>query len=486
MVASRQSGPTLFHSNQALIHWQLILLLGLAFIRGLIYLSIFPPWVAPDEPAHFEAVRIIGQKQQLPSRDYYQSNPINPELSASFQTFRMWELLERVTPTELLQRRRLNDVPFIHYPYPGKWVYAETYPLLPHQLLSFISGLVAPFDIAAELYILRLVSVTLSMLVTLLAWLITRRVFPDQPQFWLAIPAFILFLPMHTHIFASLNTDVFAITLTSFLLLLLISFFDQGLSAPKVVLVIILLALALFTKRTIVFTFLWVGFTGILYLGYRRNWPLKRMLIIGLVTLACLGLGLWLVISNAHLLTNSAITLFNMNIGGNLPVDHLFFQNLSAPELLRIYIRSGLFAFITFWGNFGGANINIPWAWAWALMLGSSLIICGALFYIMNQFRHPERTGGNQQLILIVFISGVGLSLLNAFFPVLVSGPTWGPPARYFFPVIIPVATFFFLGIWQLFPAKYRQTYLLPIWLAGLISYDLLVLTQVLIPYLYG
>jgi hypothetical protein len=442
--------------------------------------------VAPDEPAHFEAIRIIGQEQQLPSLNYYESRPINPELSASFKTFRMWELLERATPTELLRRHQPTDISFVDYPYPGKWVYAETYPLLPHRLLSAISGWAAPFDIAAELYILRLVSVALSMIVTLLAWLITRRVFPDQPQFWLAIPAFVLFLPMHTHIFASLNTDIFAITLTSFLLLLLISFFDQGVSAPKVGLVILLLALALFTKRTIVFTFLWVGLTGILYLGYRRNWPLKRMLAIGLITLACLGLALWLVIINADLLANSTITLFNMNIGKNLPVNHLFFRDLSTLELFRIYIRSGLFAFITFWGTFGGANINIPWPWAWGLMLGSGLIICGALLYIIKLFRQPEQTSRYQQLIIMIFITSIGLSLLNAFFPVLVSGPTWGPPARYFFPVIIPIATFFFLGAWQLFPVKYRPAYLLPIWLMGLIGYDTLVMTQVLIPFLYG
>jgi hypothetical protein len=471
-------------TKRSIIFWQLVILIGLTLTRGVIYLSVFPPWVAPDEPAHFEAIRILGQEQQIPSYSYYASKPVNVELSQSFQMFRMWELLERPTPA--IDNNDLSHISFINYPYPGRLIYADTYPILPHMLLAPISRLAASFDIATELYLLRFVSVALAIVVTLLAWLITRRVFPDQPQFWLAIPAFIIFLPMHTHIFASLNTDVFAIVLASILLLLLVSFFDQGASIFKIIWVACLLLLALFIKRTIIFTFLWVGIVAILYLGYRRNWPLKRVILIGSIILTCLGVGLWLVIINSYLLADSLITLFNMNIGKSLPFFYLLNQNLSSSEIITIYIKSGLFAFITFWGDFGGANINIPWPWAWGLMLLSGLIILGACLYTFDLFRNNEKMHGHRQIIFIIFIAGIILSLSNAFFPILVSGPTWGPPARYFFPVIIPIATFFFLGVWQLFPANYRQSYLLPLWLLGLVSYDALVMTQVLIPFLYG
>ncbi len=39
----------------------LLLLIGLTVVRGLFYLSIFPPFLAPDESAHFEAICLLGQ-----------------------------------------------------------------------------------------------------------------------------------------------------------------------------------------------------------------------------------------------------------------------------------------------------------------------------------------------------------------------------------------------------------------------------------------
>jgi hypothetical protein len=113
-------------------------------------------------------------------------------------------------------------------------------------------------------------------------------------------------------------------------------------------------------------------------------------------------------------------------------------------------------------------------------------IILGAGIYLIRAFRKFAGSNRYQRNVFIIFITAIALSLVSAFFPVLVAGPSWGPPARYFFPVIIPIATFFFLGARQLCPAKYRHTYLLPVWLVSLIAYDTLVISKVLIPFLYG
>jgi hypothetical protein len=373
-------------------------------------------------------------------------------------------------------------VSFIDYPYPGKLVYADTYPILPHLLLSPLSRLAAPFDIAAELYFLRFISIIFAVLVVIIAWAVIRRTFPDQPQFWLAIPAFIIFLPMHTHVFASLNTDVFAILLASMLLLALISCFDQTVSKSRIILIVTLLFLALFIKRTVIFTFLWAVVAAVLSLGYHRHWPMKRIAKISLMASAFIAAILGFVITNSQLLAGSFINLFNMNIGRGFTFSFLA-RYASITEIIVVYIKSGLFAFITFWGDFGGANINIPWPWAWGLMVLCGLILLGALVYLFNNL---AGIGQYQRNILFLFIAGILLSLANAFFPVLVAGPTWGPPARYFFPVIIPIATFFFLGTRQLFPARYRPTYFLPIWLIALVTYDTLVIGVILLPFLYG
>ena len=473
------------HQNSWSI-WQLGILIVLALTRGLLYLSLFPPWVAPDEPAHFEAVRILGQERRLPFAAYYESNPVNPELSASFVTFRMWELLERPTPAQWLQAGNAATIPFSDYPYPGSLVTANSYPLLPHLVLSPFSNWIRNYDIVTELYLLRLISVLFSVAVIVIAWFITRRVFPHQPQFWLAIPAFIVFLPMYTHIFASVNSDVFAVLLSSILLLVMISFFDSGASIIKIVLVIFLVGLAVLTKRTVVFVVLWVGLTAILYWGNRRRWPAKRVITLCLVITGAVGLVIAWVIVRPDILSNTMVTMFNIHLADAPAFTSFIYQGLTPTAIAKVYVQSGLFAFITFWGNFGGATTNIPWSWAYGLMIFCGLVITGAAIYLYKFFRQTKYTGTFQGYVFIIFLIGVTLSLLNSFIPVLVAGPRWGPAARYFFPVIIPIATLFFLGVWQLFPAKYRQFYLLPLWLAALIAYDALAVTQVIIPFLYG
>lgn len=472
-----------FSPKAASLSWQLVILIALALVRGLIYLSLFPPWVAPDEPAHFEVIRIIGQEGQIPLRSYYQSTAMNPELSQSFQTFRMWELLERPTPTDDGLNSRGAQFSFIFYPYPGKLIYADSHPILPYLLLAPISNLSRTADIATELYILRLVSVLFVLIVIAIAWLITKRIFPNQPQFWLAIPAFIVFLPMHTHIFASVNTDVFAVLLTSILLFVLVSLFDTGASKTKIAVIAALVFLAFFTKRTVVFTALWAGVMVIFYVGYCRHWSLKKIILISSAGLLFFGAGLGLIILFPELLASAGITLFNMNFAQQLP---FALRGLPLSAIVEVYAKSALFALITFWGNFGGATTNIPWSWAWGLLALSVVLIWGAGVYIFRAFQKPGNANRFQRNVFIIFISGTILSLLNAFFPVLTAGPTWGPPARYFFPIIIPIATFFYLGAWQLCPPKYRQTHLLAVWLAALVAYDTLVIVRVLLPFLYG
>ena len=172
-----------------------------------------------------------------------------------------------------------------------------------------------------------------------------------------------------------------------------------------------------------------------------------------------------------------------MNFGQQIP---FALRGLPISEIVEIYAKSGLFALIAFWGNFGGATTNIPWSWAWGLLVLSIVLIFGAGVYIFRAFQKPDSAGDFQRNVFIIFITGTVLSLLNAFFPVLSAGPAWGPPARYFFPVIIPIATFFYLGAWQLCPVKYRQTHLLTVWLAALVAYDTLVVIRVLLPFLYG
>ncbi len=479
------SAPAAFSRRAA--RWQLVILLALALVRGLIYLSVFPPWLAPDEPAHFEAIRIYNLVGTPPTEEYYRATPVDPNFAQSMKTFRLWEFSERVTPSQPLDSIRTNLFDFMRYVYPGGLILAETHAMLPYVVLWPVSVIIQPLDTITELYLLRLVSVLLGLAVVAQAWHITRLVFPQQPQFWLAIPAFIVFLPMRTHIFAAVNTDVFAILLVSSMLWLVVIIFYRGLNWQRAVALLLLAVFTLFVKRTALFAIVWMGVAALFYLGYRRQWPLRRLLLGVLLTLALFAGLLVLALTNAGKLAALNITLFNVGfVNGPLTDIVLATDGLDWAQASQLIFRLVLFAHITFWGVFGFNNINIPWSLNYGLMLLTALVTLGAIIAVWQSVGRSRAEDNRYGSVITIFAVGVLLALLSAFFPGMFRGMAWGPQARYYFPVIIPLAIFFFLGVWQLCPARYRQRVVLPLWLLALIGFDVYVLGGLLLPYLYG
>ncbi|RME76502.1 MAG: hypothetical protein D6784_05685, partial [Chloroflexi bacterium] len=197
----------------------LALLVSLTLLRGLLYLSLFPPFFGPDEAAHFEAIRLIGQERKWPTQEVYQTTPMHPQMDTVFEQFRLWQLVGLYSPTRNLGVR---DNLFIHY-YPpqiaGNEVSADAYLMLYHLGVAPVAALLAPLPLTAQVYLLRLVSVLLAAGVVAAAWRTFRMVFPDRPVIALSACAFILFWPMHTHVTASINSDTLAEMVASLFML---------------------------------------------------------------------------------------------------------------------------------------------------------------------------------------------------------------------------------------------------------------------------
>jgi hypothetical protein len=311
--------------------------------------------------------------------------------------------------------------------------------------------------------------------------------FPQQPQFWLAIPAFIVFLPMRTHIFAAVNTDVFAVLLVSTVVWLIVSVFYRGLNWQRAAALLLLTPLPLFVKRTALFAVILGGVAALSYLSYRRRWPLWRLLLGFVVALALFTGLLALALFNADKLSALNIPLFNFGfVNQSLSEIHLITNDMDWSQTLLLMQRLILFAHITFWGVFGFNNINIPWSLNYGLMALTGLVSLSAVILVLRTLWRSRAENNRQASVITIFAVGVLLALFSAFFPGLFWGTAWGPQARYYFPAIIPIATFFFLGVWQLFPASLRGWLVLPVWLLALVGYDVYVLGGLLLPYLYG
>ncbi|GIK39951.1 MAG: hypothetical protein BroJett011_37840 [Chloroflexota bacterium] len=469
--------------NSTSLSWPLILLVGLTLLRGLLYLSIFPPFLAPDESAHFEAIRLIGQERKWPTATVYSVTPMHPDMAATFEKFRIWSLVDLYSPTRNLGVASNLFVDYYPTQIAAGEVVANSYLMLYHLILAPLSAATASFDLVTQVYLLRLVSVLFAMGTLVMAWFTVRSIFPAEPALALAVGAFITFWPMHTHVDASIAVDPLAELIASAFFLVLVTIYLKGFSRVRAILLLALLTLAVLTKPTLFFLFPTLAVALIIFFSRRLKWPTR---VIGGV-LALLFM----------LTLVGSIVLYENSVGGRKLLS-IFSFNLLLPnwssfvavEAVPLYLQSLNFAVVSFAGLFGWSNIHVSWAWVrfWAILL--FLIILGSLIFIYQQVLTPGQQryelSSLQRKILVIFIFALIFSFIGAVVPIIATqSPTWGIHSRYYFPVVIPLALYLFFGFRQLFPFRFRHL-ALPVWAMGWFIYDSLVLLLVILPYLFS
>ena len=459
------------------------LLIFLAIIRGLLYISIFPPWLAPDEATHFEAIRLIGQEGKWPTRDVYLTTPMHPQMHTSFMQFHIWEIVSVPVPSGVLNHGDPSNDPYILY-YPaqngGSIVDADRYSLLYHILLSPLSSLVKGLGIVAQLYLLRLISLLFFVLIILVGWLFARVIFPTQPGYAIAIAAFLLFLPMHVHINTSVNTDALVALLVATFFLFLATIFCNGFSIFRGIALGVFLLLAILTKPTALFLIPTTIVSIIVFMARYFQWKLRFVI--------------WIIAGLVLFTFFASIIIFQTTSGGHnlssFSASSINFDQHYSNIFLTMFPHFIRWSFVSFWGLFGWANIALPFSWVrllWVICFacGAGLLIFFAQQYF-NKGKKKIMLERGQKDLLLVLLFGLVFAGFSIYVPFLATqSQTWSPQSRYFFPALLPFALFFFLGFRHLFPAR-MQHFSVIIWLTGLIFFDTLTVFSVLIPFIYG
>ncbi|MCB9076452.1 MAG: hypothetical protein H6631_02570 [Anaerolineaceae bacterium] len=464
----------------------LALLIGLVVIRGLLYIAIVPPWLAPDEPAHFEAIRLIGQEGLQPTEAVYLTTPMHPDMHASFQAFQIWQLSRLAPPQDPLDPSRPVSDRFINY-YPptstGSLIIAGNYPLVYHRLMAPLSALMKNLPLISQVYILRLASLLFTTLTVSLGWFLTRTIFPTRIVHAVGMTTFLVFLPMHLHVDTAINSDVLVVLWVSLYFFGLAKIFCDGLSIIRLLVTALALGLAIMTKPTALFIMPTTLVALIVYLARRFYWKplwlagslvmIASATFIGSILLFQLGEG------------GRAISTLELTLDQPAPVGNYF-----SPTAMAVYLHTIRWGFLSFWGLFGWANIPVLTTGLRAVWLICIIIGLGMLLFIgqhLLQFgRRPRTLTSNQQDILLVLLFSLIFALISVYTPIIATQSVrWGPPSRYFFPALLPFSLYFFLGYQQLIPARFYQL-TLPIWLTAFFLYDAYALGFVLIPYIYG
>ncbi|MCB0167668.1 MAG: DUF2142 domain-containing protein [Anaerolineae bacterium] len=463
----------------------LALLVSLTLVRGFIYMTIFPPWLAPDEATHFEAIRLIGQEGLWPTAEVYQTTPMHPDMSASFDTFQIWQISGLAPPQGIITPGQpVGDLYKDYYPLHngGSVVLADKYPLFYHLLLAPLAAAGKSLTIVQQVYLLRLASLFITTITVVAGWYLALTIFPNRRIYALALGLFLIFLPMHLHINTSISTDSLTTCLATLYFLMLARIFCRRASLWNIAGAGIFLGLAVLSKPTALFLIPTSAAAVMIYVARRRRWPLWRLSPLLLILLVATFIGSVLFFQVASGGRGLATLSFSDEA---LDLSRLFFKESPAT-----YLDSIRWGFLSFWGLFGWANIPIPGRlaqllWGICLLIGIGVIIFFVRHVLTVNDDQARLTYAQREMMLILGIGSL-FALMGLYTPLIASSfQQWAPQSRYLFPALSPIALIAFLGFQQLIPG--RWSYLaLPIWLLALIVFDTLVLSYTVIPRIYG
>lgn len=321
------------HKMQRHFLW---LIVALALVRGLVYVSIIPPWQSPDEEFHFAQARLL-----VPPAAGQMAEDWQRELLDSLQSFGFYEFVPYTSPPLDIPERYSQLVRNT----PPYWLYAlAVLPWIEHEVVL-------------QLYVMRLVSVFMWMGTTALVYLAGRELFPTDTFIPIVAAALVLFIPQHSYINASVNDGNLAELAASLTLYFLIRATVRGYSIVNVGLILASTILALWAKQTAYFLAFVVitVFAFTLWPEHIRNW---RIWVGGVLAMIPIGWMFWQV---------------KYLQGIFFPLRNFWHTLFNDPFVTDNFVGYGLVGYRSFWASLGWYVVSDDHYW-WD---GPTLVLIG-------------------------------------------------------------------------------------------------------------
>lgn len=418
--------------------------LVIALLRGALYTFVVPPWQHPDEPTHFEHVLDIAMAGGIVPIDYV-SLPLRKQISSSMLAHNFWKGMTQPG---------LDDQSLSAVGWSPIGIYALTQPKLYYVLAAVWVRPWLGLPVDFQLYILRLLSVLLNLVVVAVSFYTARLLFSDKDYIVLAVTGFVVFLPGYTDDMSAVNNDVLANVLAALFLGLVALIYRDRRNWRALILLGLLLAGAMLTKTTALTL---VVALPALFLFYPA-WSFKRKLAVLLSVVVLVGLMTWYVIQFDQPLFQSLVA----KLGQYLRVDMFAsWQAFLNPANLRLYYATALTVFKSFWAAFGWRHVTISSVFYWTLG-AITLIAAGGLFvWTTLQFVRKNRTGLSNWRVNYLIASACVVIL--AWLAAIVRGQMvqgngiYLSHGRYAYVALIPFAILFVLGLGQWLPATWDR-----------------------------
>lgn len=430
----RPSGPT--SESPRLI---LGLLLGLVALRGLLWSLLVPPWQGPDEPKHLEYVLLLRLKGR-PIGLEDASPPLQRSIIASMEAFEFWWHLRRPAPVPLPAD------------FGQLWPSAPT--LLMRQPLYYIlslpiAWLTSDQPLVSQLFLLRLVSVALNVLVIYCLFRALRALFPAEPALALAGAGLVAFLPQPTFIASTYNSDNLATLVGSALFWAAAVALRHGWRGSTVGALGLLTLTGLLTKRSL-YPLLLASWLLLLVLG---RWSRARLAVV------LAGGGAALVLGAA-----TAVALHRLGAGGRQPLTDWFLRSYlldldAASQQLSQLLRPTVFGpvlleqadywlvqqFKSFWASWGWVAHPLPDPWYGALAGLTAAGLASAVLALGWPGRSPLDPVQRRGVLMALGLLGANLGAAWLFYTTYSAAAF--PQGRYLFPALGPFVLLLLVGI---------------------------------------
>lgn len=351
----------------------LAIIIGLYLLLALTYMLVVPLYEASDELWHYPMAQYLAENGwRLPPQDPENPGPWRQEGSQPPLYYMMGALLiAGIDTSDLNQVRRINPHADIGTLPPDGNVNmmvhsGEAYPLRGAKLAT---------------YVLRLLSIALSVGTILVTFATARELFPQQPIYALGAAALNAFLPMFIFISATVNNDNLSNLLANLLVLLLLRLVGRK-TAPNwrtYALIGLVTGTGILAKLNIGFLIPVVAFSLLLISWRQRDW---QPLVIG----GAVSGGLTILIAGWWYWHNW--TLYGDPTGLTRFLDMVGRRSVPA-DLAQIWAERDSFT-QAYWGFFGGVNVPLPAPLYDLLNVIGLMALVSALFFLLMRFIRRE------------------------------------------------------------------------------------------------
>lgn len=454
---------------------------------------IVPLWQAPDEPSHFEYIKLILERRTFPKE-----GDVSIRIRKEIVTSLIEQDAGRYMPGFVIPREALKAPEPPEIPGPSQLVHPPLYYLLNALILLPLQYQ----GIATQAYSARLVSVALSALVVLVALLTARELFPEEPFLTLGIPTLVLFIPAHTFMTSTINNDHLAELICSLFVYLSVRAFRRGISLWSALPFGLLMLLGIWTKATAVVMIPFAGAGLLLSLPGRiasrsRGW---RWAFLGLVV----AMGVGIIAMAVDFRAGEAVPETSavswdvkpwvyrvardwLHLRLDPAVVHSLVDWRRSIQYRQLYLTEMKLLFETFWARFGVRYLGLDSLWYVVVAVVNLASVAGLALFATRRWRDGKhRLASWQVKSLLYLFACTAITSVVVVLRIHPLGPSsYLPHARYLYVGIVPVATLFMVGLREIIPPRWHHLGFLT-WVSCLFLFDTVCLLGYVVPFFRG